>query len=273
MALQITGSVGRGGRNLGADVRLVQTLLRDQGFRPGAADGVCGQRTIAAIVDLQQSFLRHPDGLVDAGGPTWRKLAASGAPSSPPVGLPPRLEGQPILELVPRPPRDTINIGLSAVSNRLMTELFGGPRESYSQDCQPVTNERLARRMATEDVGPVRVTGLAPAVASLGGVFRDIQNSFPEIYPHIGTAGMLCCRFQRGSTKSISNHSWGTAIDVKLHGVLDARGDDRVQHGLTLIAPIFNRHGWYWGAAFQTEDGMHFEASRSLVVAWQTQMA
>ena len=81
----------------------------------------------------------------------------------------------------------------------------------------------------------------------------------------LGTAGMLCCRLVRGSATAISNHSWGTAIDLTLDGVLDVYGDDKVQYGLTLIAPIFNRHGWYWGAAFRTEDGMHFEGSKALV--------
>jgi D-alanyl-D-alanine dipeptidase len=50
---------------------------------------------------------------------------------------------------------------------------------------------------------------------------------------------MLCARFVRGSTTTISNHSWGTAIDLTLDGVLDRRGDGRVQVGLTRIAPIF----------------------------------
>jgi len=41
-----------------------------------------------------------------------------------------------------------------------------------------------------------------------------------------------------------------------------------VQHGLTLIAPIFQRHGWCWGAAFRKEDGMHFEGSKTLIDQW-----
>jgi hypothetical protein len=33
-----------------------------------------------------------------------------------------------------------------------------------------------------------------------------------------------------------------------------------------------NQHGWYWGAAFRTEDAMHFEASRSLISQWAPQI-
>ncbi len=62
--------------------------------------------------------------------------------------------------------------------------------------------------------------------------------------------------------------SWGTAVDLTLNGVLDARGDDQVFYGLTLIAPIFQRHGWFWGAGFRTEDGMHFEGGKALFDGW-----
>jgi hypothetical protein len=131
-----------------------------------------------------------------------------------------------------------------------------------------VTNERLRRNILSISVGPFRVTGLRPAVLSLQQVVYAIRDAQPEVYRGLGTAGMSCARWVRGSTTSISNHSWGTAIDIKINGVLDERGNGRVQFGLTLIAPIFNWFGWYWGAAFPTEDGMHFEASRSLLDSW-----
>jgi hypothetical protein len=79
---------------------------------------------------------------------------------------------------------------------------------------------------------------------------------------------MLCARLVRGSHDSISNHSWGTAIDLRLNGILDRRGDNRVQQGLVDIAPIFNQHGWFWGAGFGTEDAMHFEISDELIRKW-----
>src|ERR1035437_4827890 len=60
----------------------------------------------------------------------------------------------------------------------------------------------------------------------------------------------------------------GTTVDLTLNGLLDRRGDNQVQLGLTLIASIFNAHGWFWGAAFRTEDALHFEASRSLISQW-----
>ena len=90
----------------------------------------------------------------------------------------------------------------------------------------------------------------------------DIETEQRSVHDALSTAGMLCCRRVRGSKTAISNHSWGTAVDLKIEGKLDARGNDLVQRGLIMIAPIFNRHGWYWGAGFPTEAGMHFEVSR-----------
>jgi Putative peptidoglycan binding domain/D-alanyl-D-alanine carboxypeptidase len=161
-----------------------------------------------------------------------------------------------------------INPGLNGTTNSLMLQLLGKPRSTYSAHCKAVTNPTLKNRMKTQNVGPFSVTGLDRAVGSLGLVMRDIEAEQPEVFAALGTAGMLCCRFVRGSTSSISNHSWGTAIDLTLNGQLDARGNNKVQHGLTLIAPIFNRHKWYWGAGFPTEDGMHFEVSRQLLSEW-----
>jgi hypothetical protein len=169
-------------------------------------------------------------------------------------------------DLVPIPPQ--INVGVNSAGNRLMLAALGNPRSSYSQKCQAVANRALVAKIIVESVGPFRVSGYKPAVDSLRAIIVDIKAQHPEIYPLLGTAGMLCARLVRGSTSSISNHSWGTAIDLTIAGQLDAPGNGKVQYGLTLIAPIFNRHGWYWGAGFSREDAMHFEAGRALIEQW-----
>jgi len=165
----------------------------------------------------------------------------------------------PITDLIPIPPG--INPGLNAARQITMKSLLGSPRGTFENDCLPVTNPVLRNLIKTDDVGPFRVTGLAPAVQSLKEVINEIHDREREVFGGLGTAGMLCARLVRGSKSSISNHSWGTAIDLNLNGVLDARGNNRVQVGLSRIAPIFNSHGWYWGAGFPTEDAMHFELS------------
>lgn len=260
---EITASVGQNGVNNNSDVRVVQELLRASGFPIAAPIGVCDAQTIAAIASFQKGFLDAPDGRVDPGGTTFARLQSHPAPAATPAG------GQGSLtRLVPSPARATLNQGVTPVNNALMNELFGSPRANFSADCQPLTEPRLVRNLLTTSVGQFKVTGLKPAVLSLQEVMSAIEKEQPDVHHALGTAGMLCCRFTRGSTTSISNHSWGSAIDLTLDGILDERGDDKVQFGLTLIAPIFDRFGWYWGAGFPTEDGMHFEGGRTLVEGW-----
>jgi hypothetical protein len=165
---------------------------------------------------------------------------------------------------------ENINRGVSSAKQRTMLALLGNPRGSYDQTCRPIQNPALLPLIITDTVGPFRATGLLPAIESLKEVMADIKQEEPEVYEALGTAGMQCARFVRNSTTTISNHSWGTAIDLTLQGKLDRRGDNRVQVGLAKIAPIFNHHGWFWGAAFRTEDAMHFEISEEKIRAWHT---
>lgn len=280
MAIQISDSVGLSGKNRPEDVVKVQQLLLQQGIEIGPSDGDCGPRTIAGITAFQSGFLRRADGLVEPAGATMQRLNMALNPITPgrpmPIRVPPpaldaTLPGEvnnSITRLVRRDSLGPFNPGLSCTDNRFMVATFGMPRESFSDNDQPVTNQALKKQLVTASVGPFRVTGLRPAVESLTAVMEDIRTERPEMHEALGSAGMLCCRYVRGSKTAISNHSWGTALDLKLNGLLDRRGDGMVQYGLTLIAPIFNRHGWYWGAAFRTEDAMHFEVSRGLLEKW-----
>ena len=79
MASMIRGSVGQGGFNNAADVRIVQRLLNEtipHGQVVLAIDGIVGPKTISAIRLFQKTAgLRIVDGRVDPGGPTINCLA------------------------------------------------------------------------------------------------------------------------------------------------------------------------------------------------------
>jgi hypothetical protein len=176
--------------------------------------------------------------------------------------------GRPTSILIERIPKAKVagyNVGVTSAGNGAMQARFGAPRGTYSQACQGVTNHTLAARMVTRSVGPFVVSGLDNAVTSLATIMTSIALDQRLVYRALGNVGMLCARYVRGSTVNISNHSWGTAIDLTIAGVLDARGDDYVQFGLHLISGIFNSNGWYWGAGFPTEDAQHFEVGSALV--------
>jgi hypothetical protein len=165
-------------------------------------------------------------------------------------------------------PRNKINQGLASAGNSFMLATLGNPRSSYSSDCQTVTNPTLKKRIITKSVGPFRVSGLDSAVESLVEIMAHVKADHPDVYAALGTAGMLCPRLVRGSRTSISNHSWGTAVDLTIGGQLVPLGKPAVQRGLLLVAPIFNKAGWFWGAGWSRADSMHMEASRSLITKW-----
>ncbi len=163
------------------------------------------------------------------------------------------------------------NEGITQPRPRVMLELLGQPGANYSQDCQGITNPTLRANVETRQIGPIRTTMLKPALDSLERIMARLEAEEPDIFAKIGTAGALCVRFIRGSTTAISNHSWGTAIDLTLEGQLDGFGDGGTQFGLLLLAELFNEEGWYWGATFGREDSMHFEVGEETLRAWRAQ--
>jgi hypothetical protein len=114
--------------------------------------------------------------------------------------------------LIPKPRPNEINTGLHALDTKRVAKILGQPRKTYTDQCQPVTNPTLKRRIITRDAGPFRVTGLDIAVISFTEVCKDIEQTAPGLYEAMGNAGMLCCRLVRGSKTEISNHSYGIPI-------------------------------------------------------------
>ena len=69
-------------------------------------------------------------------------------------------------------------------------------------------------------------------------------------------------RFVRGSTTTLSNHSWGTAFDINaawngLGRIPQKAGEVGSVRELVSVAYEL---GWFWGGHFSRPDGMHFEA-------------
>lgn len=163
------------------------------------------------------------------------------------------------------------NKGVTQPGNRVMLEVMGHPRKSYGVDCQGVTNPKIKALMETRSIGPIRVTMVKPALDSLERIYARLQKDEPDLAAKLGTAGALCVRLIRGSRRSVSNHSWGTAIDVKIEGQLDPFADGSTQFGLLLLAELFNEEGWFWGATYNREDSMHFEVGVETLRKWKAE--
>lgn len=171
-------------------------------------------------------------------------------------------------QLEPKPLAEDINPGITSPSALYMKQALGVPG-ALTNDCSPVTNVALKNKMVSgKNVGPFKVNGLKPAVEAVERVFAKVKKDNPELYSQLGTAGMLCVRKVTGGN-DFSNHSWGTAIDIKINKKLDVRGNNKTQVGLKLLYPYFLAEGFYWGAEFPTEDSMHFEVSKEKITEWK----
>ncbi|MEX0338794.1 MAG: M15 family metallopeptidase [Arenibacterium sp.] len=164
--------------------------------------------------------------------------------------------------------RTSVNQGLQVAGPSYLEEKLGRPRDVLSDACEPMTNEALKSKLVIEQVGPIRVQMLRPAITSLARVFENVRRADPDLYARINTSGSLCVRRIRGTIDRLSTHSYGLAVDLNIDGHLDNFTDGKTQLGLTILADFFRQEGWVWGAGFQREDSMHFEISRRQLDEW-----
>jgi hypothetical protein len=126
--------------------------------------------------------------------------------------------------------------------------------------------------LVTADLGPFRATGISPAVDSLKAVLAVIRKEHPDLLAIIGSAGMLNVRLRKptsgGISTQISNHAWGTAIDLTIDGdAAQGSTGQNIPRGIGMLVKYFNMAGWYSGIAFH--DDMHFEVAEETILAWQ----
>jgi len=171
-------------------------------------------------------------------------------------------------DVIPIPPTNTFNKGLSSASEKTMLHIFGVPGEK-TDDCSPATGEFKKRIKTHVDVGPFKVTGLDVAVDALKAALAEAAEQIPDVVASLKTAGMLCVRHKRGNRNSFSNHGWGTAIDLFYGTDVIPMGSKKTYRGILQLAPFFNKHGWYWGAGFSggSVDSMHYELADETIRA------
>jgi hypothetical protein len=172
----------------------------------------------------------------------------------------------------------SINQGLTPASSSFLTAKIGNPGTPLTAACFsctcPVTNVTIQKYKVTEDIGPLRVTGLKPAVSALRRALDKVKVEKPDLYRQLKSAGMLCSRpiklanGQPGS--AYCQHSWGTTIDIYIGSNIDPKGDGKTQSGLAQLAPYLNAEGFYWGAGLSgsQEESMQFSASQELISKW-----
>lgn len=168
---------------------------------------------------------------------------------------------------VPIPPKDQVNINLSSATEATMMNKFGKPGE-LTDECSEPTGTFTNRLKYDVSVGPFTVDGLDYAVETLIQIFNEVKNALPQVYAEVKIAQMLCVRHRSSNPSRYSNHSWGTAIDLYFGKAVVPQGVHLTHRGNLLLAPFFNKYGWYWGAEFSGDsvDSMHFELAEEAIL-------
>ena len=171
-------------------------------------------------------------------------------------------------KLVPSPARDSINAGLSPAPHSLMMSAFGAPGALSDECSSPV--KRLTAEMITVRATPnFRMYGFKLFVNAVAGALEEIKVEHPALYDILGSAGVTCCRAVRGSHSHFSNHSWGTAWDVTVGGILAPLNATRIPYGLFPLHAALHKRGIFWAAGYRGRtDPMHYEASAQLIQKW-----
>jgi len=190
--------------------------------------------------------------------------------------------------LSPKPDSATINrftnaagtqVALTQATMSFQTSILGDPGDNCRNNadcvhCGHCTAEsaHLREHIGQVDLGPFSIQILRPFGDLLKTIFDEVKEARPELFWSLRTAGANCCRPPKISgvvrVGSLSNHAWGSAIDLYYGDSIDAQGDDQAQAGLFALSSYMNAKKIYWGAAFGTEDAMHFEPSRELLIDW-----
>jgi hypothetical protein len=264
-------------RDAGSDVRRLQEFLNSNAGSGLVADGHFGPNTLNAVIAWQRGHSLAPTGVVD--NLMCDALTTAGLVL---VG-PPAASAQPGAHWPPRPasppqptPEHTGDIfgrfqfrAAPEPDNPEAIEILGGWQQQniVTIHIPELDNSLFAvgNTYVVQPVGSISCHRLAaPKFQQLFSQWRS-ANLIDRV---ITCAGAFNARLKRGQTnpipKNLSNHSWGTAIDINdeqnprshVPVTLGARGCVR-----ELVA-IANSLGFYWGGHFDNPpDGMHFELS------------
>lgn len=236
----------------GGEVVQLQSTLNSKGFWCGAADGIFGPNTYQAVINFQKSAVLPADGIV---GPNTRAALGGTLASTPQVSR----GGQSDFLKYPK---------LSKANGRFgqfrYRELWNGQIE-----VDPV--------WTANNIITIRLPGLNRNVQ----VHRLAAEQFTKAFNYIknGTAvvngrqvsllglvwtmdGTYVTRHVNWNpAKGLSNHSWGTAIDLNASNHFRyVNSWERSDPNMILWEKAFKPAGFNWGNSYA--DAMHYELLR-----------
>ena len=240
----------------GTEVIKWQQFLAKQGYKIGALDGIFGSKTEEYTKHWQAKNGLTADGKV--GNNTLTKAGFNTAEVAQSSYYPPKPNFS-------TPSQSAVRqmFGTFAYKN------LGGGRIQITDGWQA---QNITKILIPQLIG----VPYAPADGQIYFhklVANQLKSAFQEVEDKglknriISWSGSFYPRMVRGSSRTLSNHSWGTAFDINApENWLGQRPAKLGQKGCLLeLVPIFNKWGFFWGGHYNNRlDGMHFEAAKIL---------
>lgn len=233
----------------GAEVVRIQEQLNNQGYWSGAADGIFGPNTLQAVLSFQRSLGLSADGIVD----TRMKEALASQNSNTTVSRSGTtdLRKYPKLSKANGPygqfryrelPGGRIEVDPVWVRNNIVTIKLPGLNRNVQVHRLAADNFITAFTYIKN--GTATINGRQVPLLSL---IKTMDGTFVTRHVYWNPA------------KGLSNHSWGTAIDINASNHLRYVNPAREPNDPNLILweKAFKPAGFSWGNSYS--DSMHFE--------------
>jgi hypothetical protein len=245
-------------------VKAWQFFLIGLGLYKDEADGKFGPVTQQATIEFQKQNNLQPDGVV--GNKTFGIAMQLGF-----EGVEDNRSDKSGADWPPEPDFPPLT------SNVARQKIFG--TFTFEPDPLPDNPEniRITNNWEKENIIIVTIPQLKPVTGSNKMQFHKLAaDQLIQLWKDWDDAGLMhlllsfngsyAPRFVRGSTKTLSNHSFGSAFDINLSwnklGAIPALVGQK--GSVRELVPIANENGFYWGGHFERKDGMHFEIAQLL---------
>ena len=246
----------------GALVKQWQYFLLGQGLLEGTVDGKFGVFTKEATLEFQFINDLEPDGIV--GNYTYGKAMLLGF-----MGATDKFDDKSSINWPPKPDFEVIT------SNSKRHEIFG----QFDYEHNPIPgnyeNIRVMGNWASENIVRVEIPQLISIKGTANVSFhklaaqqlKDLWQAWEDeqlLHLVLTWHGSYVHRYIRGSTRTLSNHAFGTAFDINANwnwlGAVPALTSKL--GSVRELVTIANDFGFYWGGHYSRRlDGMHFEVA------------
>ena len=251
----------------GDDIELWQLFLRGQGYHWLEVHGKYDHDVVTATKAWQKDNGLPDDGVI---GPRSFGKAQE-------LGFNPGFVDQEAGEIGPNwPPKPAFG-PLDPVARKQLLGEFAFKPAPVERNPEAIT---ITDDWATKHIEQIEIPQLAGLDGGPAGgkvrLHKVAVDPFRTFFERIDDAGLKplvisfggawVARFIRGSRTRLSNHSYGSAIDINVPwNPLAATPALKGKKGSVRdLVPIANSCGLYWGGHFSRQDGMHFELAKPM---------